>query len=406
MKLNFKSNDSVQAAKRLILKSNIGDNNENIHSLSEAFMILIRGVGKENLDNLCNELKIYYPELSEEECYNLTQGEGKIFENNPNMAANVIFKCANSCLSQGMHLGNNEIAGGKINTSSWISHSIYEAQIAGDLAQMLGVNKEKAMTLAILHDFGRKDTHTFEHVTEGFDNLVKIGWENEAVATLTHSFINGGRCANCDPAEEGFYIDDEGQPKWEYEEAKDDVAKFLESYTYNIYDDILNISDLMATDRGIVSPAERIDDIATRKTPDSKNRNYFLSEFINKMSEMLVKIGKIDEFQPIDARLEDTKIKELFEDTSKIFFESYKESKKIFDQAKQEIAQIDEIIETTDGENSERIGLEYEIVSGINIAELDKDSKIRESELAPIQKKGFREWIKGLVDKMLGKGEK
>jgi len=325
LKLNFKSNDSVQAAKRLIIKSNIGDKNEKLHSLPEAFMMLVRGVGKENLDNLCKELKTYYPELTEEECYNLTQGEGPIFENNPKVVENVIFNCANSCLSQGKHMGNNEIAGGTINTSSWISHSIYEAQVAGTLAQMLGLNKERAMTLAILHDFGRKFIHTFEHVTQGFDELVKLGWENEAAATLTHSFINGGRCANCDPAEEGFYIDEQGQPKWEHEEDKDDVAKFLELYTYDIYDDILNISDLMATDKGIVSPAERVEDIATRKTPDPKNRNYFLSEFINKMREMLAKAYKNNEFNPVDARLSDEEIKVLFQETSRSFFEAYKE---------------------------------------------------------------------------------
>jgi len=324
MKLNFKSEDSIQAAKRLIIKSNIEGKNEKVHSVQDAFMLLIKGVGKENLDNLCEELSKYYPELTEDEIYNLTQGEGQIHENNPNVVSNVIFNCANKCLTKGKHMGNNEIAGGKINTSSWISHSIYEAQIVGDLAQMLGIDKEKAMTLGILHDFGRKTTHTFEHVTQGFEDLVKLGWENEAIATITHSFINGGRCANCDPAEEGFYIDNVGQPRWEHEEDKDDVAKFLELYKYDIYDDILNIADLMATDKGIVSPAERVEDIATRKTPDSKNRNYFLSEFINKMNEVLVRTGKKKEFRPINANLETEKIKEIFEDISRNFFEFYK----------------------------------------------------------------------------------
>lgn len=327
MKLNFKSKDSVQAAKRLIIKSKMGDGKEKIHSLPEAFMLLIKGIEKENLDNLCKELRKYYPKLTEDECYNLTQGKGQIFENNANVVSNIIFNCANSCLSQGKHMGNNEIAGGKINTSGWISHSIYEAQVAGKLAKMLGLNKEKAMTLAILHDFGRKSTHTFEHVTQGFDDLIKLGWEDEAVSTLTHSFINGGRCANCDPAEEGFYIDEEGQPKWEHEEDKDDVAKFLELYTYNSYDDIINIADLMATSNGIVSPVERIEDISTRRTPDTKNRNYFLSEFINKMNEILLRMGQITEFQKIDSRLEYDKIEEIFETKSRRFFEFYKEAR-------------------------------------------------------------------------------
>ncbi len=329
MELSFKSEDSIQAAKRLVVKSKGVGKAEKLHSLPEAFMLLINGVGKENLDNLCQELTKYYPELSEEECYRLTQGDGQIFKNNPSIVSSIIFNCANNCLSQGKHIGTNTTPDGKINTSSWISHSIYEAQAAGKLAQMMGLEKERAMTLAILHDFGRKKIHTFEHVTQGFDDLVKLGWEDEAAATLTHSFINGGRCANCDPAEEGFYIDENGSPRWESEEYKDDVAKFLELYSYDGYDDILNIADLMATDSGIVSPAERVADIATRKKPDPKNRNYFLCEFINKMNEMLLKTGKIAEFQEIDARLGDDRIKELFEETSSKFFEVYREKANI-----------------------------------------------------------------------------
>lgn len=331
MKLDFKSSDSVQAAKRLIIKSKTGEKKDKLHSVPEAFMLLIKGVGKENLDNLCKELTKYYPELTEDECYRLTQGEGRIFENNPGIVPSLIYKCANECLVQGKHLGSNEIVGGKINTSSWISHSIYEAQVAGKLAQMVGLDKERAMTLGLLHDFGRKKIHTFEHVTQGFDDLVKLGWEDEAVATLTHSFINGGRCANCDPAEEGFYLDATGRPCWESEEYKDDVAKFLELYSYDGYDDILNIADLMATDRGIVSPAERVADVATRKEPDPKNRNYFLSEFINKMNSVLLKTGKITEFHEVDASLGDEKIKEIFDETSSKFFESYRESSRLID---------------------------------------------------------------------------
>ena len=325
MQLNFKSDASIQAAKNLIEKSKIEEKNEIIHSVPEAFMQLLQGIGRENLDNLCKELKAHYPELSEDECYDLTQGKGQIFENNPTTVSIVIFNCANNCLSQGKHMGTNEIAGGKINTSSFISHSLYEAQLAGNLANMLGVNKEKAMTLAILHDYGRKKIHTFEHVTQGFEDLVELGWEDEAVATLTHSFINGGRCANCDPAEDGFYLDNDGNPCWEHEENKDDVAKFLDLYQYNIYDDILNIADLMATDRGIVSPLERVEDIATRKTPDPRNRNYFLTEFINKMNEIMVKTGQKNQLLTVDLTLSDEEIHGIFEQTSKLFFETYQD---------------------------------------------------------------------------------
>ncbi len=327
MRLDFKSEESMQAAKRIIIKSNTTGRSRKLHSVQESFMLLIKGIEKEDLDNLCKELNSFYPDISIDECYLLTQGKGKIFENNKEIVSNVIFNCENKVLNQGKHMGSNTISDGKINTSSFISHSIYEARVAENLAKMLGANSEKAMTLAILHDYGRKTTHTLEHVTQGFDDLVRLGWEDEAVSTLTHSFINGGRCDNCDRAEEGFYLDEKGDPRWEKEEDKDDVAKFLELYKYDIYDDILNIADLMATDKGIVSPKERIEDIATRKMPDPKNRNYFLSSFINKMNEVLKKAGKIDKFEAVSSSLEDEEIIKLFEQTSKIFFDKYNEER-------------------------------------------------------------------------------
>ncbi len=325
MRLDFKSDKSRQAAKRLIEKSKTEEDKPLNHSFLEAFMLLIKGVGKKDLDNLCNELQKIYTELSEDDIYDLTQGKGDIFNNNPRIVASVIYKCANNCMNAGKYMGSNTINAGQINTSSWISHSIYEAQLAENIAEKLGLNKEKAMTLGILHDYGRKYTHTFEHVTVGFEKLVELGWEDEAIAAIVHSFIDGGRCANCDQAEEGFYIDEEGNAKWENEDDKDEVTKFLELYKYSIYDDILNIADLMATDKGIVSPEDRVKDIATRKKPEPKNRKFFLSKFINKMNEIMKKAGKKYEIEHINAKSEDNEIIKLFKKASDRMFEFYKE---------------------------------------------------------------------------------
>ena len=197
-----------------------------VHSSLDAFMLLINGVQIEDLDNLCNKLKTFYPKLDMEEIYRVTQGDFEILENvNPKILKTLIYTCAMDCLKEGKDLGNRTIADGKINTSGYISHSLYEAKLAEEFAEIFELDKDKAKTLAILHDYGRKYIHTFEHVPKGYEELVKIGWKDEAVATLTHSFLNGGRCANCDPAEEGFYIDEEGNPKWESEEFKDDADR-------------------------------------------------------------------------------------------------------------------------------------------------------------------------------------
>ena len=82
---------------------------------------------------------------------------------------------------------------------------------------------------------------------------------------ITKNTFKGGRCANCDPALNGFYIDENGNPNWIEGSIKDDVTEFLENYNYNDYDLIVCMSDLMATAKGITTPYERVNDIATRK---------------------------------------------------------------------------------------------------------------------------------------------
>ena len=218
--MRLKIEKGKEIIKEIIEKSKEGYYEQNkVHSPVDALMLLLNGVEIDDLDNLCKKLQIYYPQLELRDIYKITQGEYDILKNvNPVTIKTLIYNCATECLKEGKDLGSKTIAGGKINTSGFISHCLYEAKLAEELAEILGLDKDKAKTLALLHDYGRKYTHTFEHVTKGFEKLIEIGWKDEAVATLTHSFLNGGRCANCDPAEEGFYIENDGEPKWEREE--------------------------------------------------------------------------------------------------------------------------------------------------------------------------------------------
>ena len=205
-----------------------------------------------------------------------------------------------------------------------------------------------AQIQGILHDYGRKTTHSFEHVTRGYEKLVDEGWENEAVAALTHSFLNGGRCASNESAEEGFYVDEKGNSAWKPETEKDDITLFLENYKYSKYDDILNVADLMATSSGIVSPYDRIQDIATRRKLDPTNRGYFLAEFTNKLIEFLKESGaEIPENMQREIKATpDVSIDELnerFKIASEVFFNYYKENISL-DRTSSRVA-IDEISE-------------------------------------------------------------
>ena len=301
------------------------------HTVEEAFFLLIENVDAGDLSNLCKLIKTYYRSigLSIEDCYNLTQGIGSeklAFDKNVQC---VIYDCAYECLESGMALGDKTINDGKINTSDWLGHCLLEGKLAGQLAKKMCLDISRAQRLGILHDYGRKISHDSQHITRGYEELHDKGWNSEAIGCLTHSFLAGGRCSWNDAPEPGFYVDEYGDSHWEQGVEKDDLTSFLENYQFTEYDLILNISDLMATSKAIVSPAERIADIATRRKEfDPRNRLYFLAELSNKLVEMLEKIGgeiPNDMIDKVKAKkgvtLED--ITEKFERASEIFFREY-----------------------------------------------------------------------------------
>ena len=223
----------------------------------------------------------------------------------------------------GNHLGSKTINDGKINTSSWISHSFYSSEVCSSLATILGLDKNTAKITGLLHDYGRKFDHTFSHTIKGFEALIDIGWDNEAIGCLTHSFVNGGRCSNNEPAVEGFYVNDNGEAKWKEGAHKDDITLFLEHYKYSDYDILLNIADLMATDKGIVSPDQRIADIATRRVIDPTNRGYFLADITNIFISILKKLNLINKnviYIKADKNTTLEEIENYFNKVSSYFF--------------------------------------------------------------------------------------
>lgn len=343
MKLNFKD----EKYKEIAMQSKGYSKSRSNHTMSDAFMLLLKGIKKEDLSYICQKMQENFEQndlnLTLDDCYNITQGNfekllstNKIKDVNERKVGKYLLDLAYECINERevdengnpiqKHLGTNAIANGTINTSSWITHSLYEAKAAQELAEMLGLDREKAGVLALLHDYGRKFTHDFTHVTRGFEALVDEGWIEEARGTLTHSFINAGRCANCDPAEEGFYIDENGNPSWVENTEMDEITEVLEKLQYDDYDMILNVADLMATDKGITSPYDRVQDVATRKKPDVRNRGYFLSEFTNKLISIMKRVqkGNYEEINPLmDSKL----IDEKFKSVSETFFEMFSNEK-------------------------------------------------------------------------------
>ena len=268
----------------------------------DAFLLLIKELPREDLDNLCAQVQLCFRkkdisiDLTIEECYQLLQGKDvgpiKVDQRLKKDILEQAYKVADS----GKYMGNKTIADGKINTSSWISHSLYVARFAEVTAcelrdkQNLDINPEGIKAAAILHDYGRKQDHTLGHVTKGAESLIDQGYPNAAIATVTHSFFGGKRCASNEPASPGFYMDEKGQECWEEGAPKDNIREYLENHKVTIGDLILNLGDLVATDRGVVKLSERLKDIATRRKIDPTNREYFLLQVINGMTYTLAQV--------------------------------------------------------------------------------------------------------------------
>ena len=54
---------------------------------------------------------------------------------------------------------------------------------------------------------------------------------------------------------------------------------------------ILTLADLMATDYGIVSPKERIDDIETRRKMEGLQKDFFLNQLVLSIKQFLEYMG-------------------------------------------------------------------------------------------------------------------
>ena len=251
----------------------------------EAFLILINGVKYEDLDLYCQAIKEYTKSSKTcEEIYKDIQNPSSF----SNEKKELLFYIANITNPLGNHVIkiNDEV---KINTSSWIKHSLNVGLAAKNISNLTNeTNNNLAYILGILHDYGRKYKTDMKHTIVGFESLVNIGLENLAKICLTHSHINGKRCANNEPAVEGWSYAN-GKSLWQSENTLDDLTKFLINTKYNKYDHIICIADLMATENKIIPVHLRLEDIAKRRKIDQRNRNFFLAELINLLNEFLEK---------------------------------------------------------------------------------------------------------------------
>lgn len=283
--MNFSDQKYIDDINRL-LKTNI----VNYHSIPDCFYQLLDSVDLDMLDNLINLIidnkeLIGYDELSKEVCYSLLQNK----ELN-NSYKKVFLDLAYKCIDGGMYLGSGINQYG-INKSSFLSHSLQEARLCAVIASKCGLDCEKAFKLGLLHDYGRKYNHGSLHITLGFEKLFDLGYYEESIGCLTHSFLNGNYFA-CYAPSKNYVVDDKLNVILINEQViNSDVFSFLSKYTYSDYDRILNIADLMATDNMIVSPEKRILDIEKRRKMEGKQREFFIFQLSTTINWCLNRMG-------------------------------------------------------------------------------------------------------------------
>ncbi len=280
---------SVQAFFYLL---NIRDDENKIESKKE-FPNLRRG----DMDNLILAIQLNYKnkygkEYSLDECFKRLQGKVELtYEEQKE-----ILDIAYGIIDSGKTLGNRITPDGRFNTSGWLSHSLYVARfsrvIAEEINKKQGMNLDvdKIQALAVLHDFGRKKNHTFGHVIQGAEFLIDDGKSYSAVAAVMHSFLAGKRCSNNERALPGFYMDENGNEAWIEGSETDDIRDYLATHNLTMGDLILNLGDLVATEKGVVKLSDRLNDIATRRELDPQNREYFLLQVIKSMTYILSKM--------------------------------------------------------------------------------------------------------------------
>lgn len=258
----------------------------------DVFMKLIEGYTFDDLENVLDIVSKKMNLPKEQVFKNIQAGQ-----NCPLPIKILLYNSAYECIDSKKDLGNTLKPDG-YGVTSWITHSLQVARASRILAENTGENKQIAEILGLIHDIGRKKTHTIEHIPLGYEMLIKMGLEEKNRGYVSASKINliheylkapdgkGDRKANCD-----YMLGEEN----------DDLGNYLQRYEYTNHDVIVSIADLIVTNNGEFSPYKRIKDIYTRRNQAVEQKCYFLQRFIVSLNEIIELMNK-EKHEPIDIQ--------------------------------------------------------------------------------------------------------
>lgn len=166
----------------------------------------------------------------------------------------------------------------KMNNGRWIKHSKKVGEASSRIARKLDLDIEKATVLGYIHDIGKRYGVKAQHTVQGYEFLKDSGYDEEyANICLTHSYLNND--IDCTA---GGYPNKNG---YGYEMKKE----FVKNHKYTIYEKIINICDLICTDR-FVTIERRLIDIYIRKGVH-ENTVYHVKELYKLKDELEKKLG-------------------------------------------------------------------------------------------------------------------
>lgn len=131
----------------------------------------------------------------------------------------------------------------------WIRHSKCVGETAGIIADKLGLDVDKAITLGYIHDIGKRTGEFKNHVMNGYNYLKELGYDDEYCnICLTHSYLNNDYMCTAGgvPTDIPFR------------------TEFIKNHEYTIYEKIINLCDLMCTSKRMILE-QRIIEIMLRR---------------------------------------------------------------------------------------------------------------------------------------------
>lgn len=142
-------------------------------------------------------------------------------------------------------------AAAKLNPGPWVEHVRSAAAAGQKIAAVCGLNEEKAYSVILTHDIGRRFGRMgMRHVYLGWQYMTELGADENAQICLSHSFPDKDM-------ENGF-------GDWQEAEEKQETRQRVMAMQYDDYDYLGQLCDCIALPTGVVLLEKRMVDVMLR----------------------------------------------------------------------------------------------------------------------------------------------